>query len=216
MEKPTIVYALDPLCGWCFAFTDTAATLRRELGDDVNWAVACGGLVVGERVSPIAQAADYLRAGMKAVEARTPARFGDDFRAVLDDGTWISNSEPACRAVLLVQRHFGGGAAVDFAGALSQGFYQEGHVPDAPESLALAAGRARIDICPIMDVWASDEARSFTKDQFRKARSEGLNSYPSLFLRTDQGLERVLSGWAAPYDALARLRAAIAGVTVDP
>ncbi|HJK98924.1 MAG TPA: hypothetical protein RMF84_17010 [Polyangiaceae bacterium LLY-WYZ-14_1] len=86
-DRPTLVYGFDPLCGWCFAFAEGVADLRRALGDEVDWEVACGGLVVGPRVAPIAEAADYLRAGMGAVEARTPARFGAGFLALLEEGT---------------------------------------------------------------------------------------------------------------------------------
>ncbi|MEM1034053.1 MAG: hypothetical protein AAGN82_27195, partial [Myxococcota bacterium] len=117
--RPTLVYAADPLCGWCFAFVEGIAHLRSELADEVDWEVACGGLVTGARVAPIADAADYLRTGMRAVEARTSARFGAAFWAVLEDGRWVSNSEPACRATLTVQDRHGGAAAVDFAGALA-------------------------------------------------------------------------------------------------
>ncbi|NJK88722.1 MAG: hypothetical protein HC923_04545 [Myxococcales bacterium] len=88
---PAIVYAVDALCGWCFAFSSTVEVLRRELGDAVSWKVVSAGLVTGARVMPIRNASAYLKTGMQAVEARTPARFGSGFRRLLDEGTWVSN-----------------------------------------------------------------------------------------------------------------------------
>lgn len=216
MSRPTLVYAVDPLCGWCFAFVDTVAALRRTFSDDVSWEIACGGLVVGPRVSPIAQAAGYLRAGMRAVEARTPARFGAAFEAVLEDGRWISNSEPACRASLVVQQRFGGAAAVDFSGALATGFYGQGRVPDAIASIHAAATEAGIEPGAVLDLWDTDEAKALTERAFGEARSRGLSSYPSLYLRAPEDpprghgdLRPVLAGWASPTDAIAAVRAAI-------
>ncbi len=202
----TLVYALDPLCGWCFAFAGTADALRRELGEEVTWEVACGGLVVGDRVAPIAEAAAYLRAGRRAVEARTPARFGPGFEALLEDGRWISNSEPACRATLVVQDRFGGAAAVAFASALSRGFYEEGKVPDAPDSLARAARAAGVEAAELLAVWDTDAARHRTQEKFREARAAGLTSYPQLFLRTSDGLDPLLSGWAGAEEAVRLVR----------
>jgi protein-disulfide isomerase-like protein with CxxC motif len=34
---PTVVYAVDPLCGWCFAIVDEARAARAALADTVRW-----------------------------------------------------------------------------------------------------------------------------------------------------------------------------------
>lgn len=207
--KPRLVYAFDPLCGWCFAFTDSVRVLRRELGSRVQWEVACGGLVRGARVGPIAGAADYLEKGMAAVESRTPARFGAGYRQVLEDGRWISNSEPPCRAVLLVQDRWGGAAAVDFGHALCHGFYADGHLPDDPESLRRAARAATIDGEALVRVWSSHEAHRRTELGFESARRQGLDTYPTLRLVLAGRSIPVVSGYAPPDDALRAVKSGL-------
>ena len=104
-REPTLVYGFDPICGWCFGFRSAVASLRKSLAGRVSWRLASGGLVTGERITPIGETRDYLVRGMAMVEARTDARFGAGFtKGLLAQGTWVSTSEPGCRAVLLVQR----------------------------------------------------------------------------------------------------------------
>lgn len=209
MTEPHLVYALDPLCGWCFAFADSAAAVRRAFEGRVEWEVACGGLVVGDRVGPIAQSAAYLRRGMATVETRTRARFGAGFRALLDEGTWISNSEPACRATLLVQTLYDGAVAVDFAGALSRGFYGPGLPPDSPEGLRAAAEASGVDAEELLDVFEVEEAYTMTAEAIARARSARLTSYPALYLRDGDRLRPILPGYAAPEAAVAAVAHAL-------
>lgn len=210
MSRATLIYALDPLCGWCFAFADTAAALRRALGDQVDWRIACGGLVTGDRVRPIADMAGYLRSGMRTVETRTSARFGAAFGAVLDEGRWVSDSEPGCRATLVVQEGWGGGAAVDFAGALARGFYGAGRLPDDPASVAWAAEQVGLEAEPVLSRWDTEAARRLTQEAFRSARAEGMTSYPTLYRRLPgEQATVVLPGWAPPTQALAAVRGAL-------
>lgn len=215
MNEPVLVYALDPLCGWCFAFCDTIRALRRELDGEVSWELACGGLVVGERVGPIAMAADYLRAGMATVEACTSARFGPAFRRVLEDGTWISDSEPPCRATLVARELFGPAVAVDFASELSRGFYADGRVPDDPSNIAAAARAVGAAPEPLLDAWGSDGARAMTRRAFADARDRGIGSYPALYVAAPGQLEPILRGYASPEDALAAVRAALRATRAD-
>ena len=200
--EATLVYGFDPLCGWCFGFRPTLASLRASLAGRVRWRVACGGLVTGERVRPIGEQRDYLTRGMAAVESRTGVRFGEGFtRGLLAEGTWVSSSEPGCRAVLLVQRLFGAERALDFGDELSRAFYVDGRPTDDVESLQAVAKVAGVDAAQVLEAWNAPSAEHRTWEAFTRARQDGVVSYPSMFLDRGRGLELLWSGWVSAADA---------------
>jgi putative protein-disulfide isomerase len=202
-EVPTLVYGFDPLCGWCFGFRSAVTELRHGLKGRVRWRLACGGLVTGERVKPIGETREYLLRGMAQVEARTDARFGDGFKkGLLAQGSWVSSSEPGCRAVLLVQELEGAEKALDFGAALSTAFYVDGKPTDDVDALRAVADATNVDATRLLAAWSSPGADQRTRTAFTEARSEGVTTYPSLFLDWGKGLVPVVSGCLSASDAL--------------
>ncbi|MDX2015527.1 MAG: hypothetical protein SFW67_35370 [Myxococcaceae bacterium] len=207
----TLVYGFDPICGWCFGFRSAVASLRASLAGRVGWRVACGGLVTGERIKPIGETRDYLVHGMAMVESRTDARFGDGFKkGLLARGSWVSTSEPGCRAVLLVQELFGSERALDFGAELSRAFYVDGRATDDVDSLKAVAQSTKVDPVRLIEAWSAPGAEHRTWEAFTKARSEGVVSYPSMFLDRGRGLEPLFSGCLPAKEALALVERALA------
>lgn len=207
----TLVYGFDPICGWCFGFRSALASLRASLAGKVKWRVACGGLVTGERIKPIGETRDYLVHGMAMVESRTDARFGDGFtKGLLARGTWVSTSEPGCRAVLLVQRLEGSEKALDFGAELSRAFYVDGRPTDDVDSLRRVAKVTSVDAGRLLEAFSAPGAEHQTWQAFARAREEGVVSYPSMFLDRGRGLEPLFSGCLPASQALARIEEALA------
>ena len=199
----TLVYGFDPLCGWCFAFRDVIRELRTRLFGKVNWEVACGGLVTGERIQPIGRTRDYLLQGEQMLIEAAGVRFGSGFHdGLLAEGTWVSQSEPACRATLIAQALAGGQKAIDFGDELSRGFYVDGSPPDAPESLTRAADRAGIDARKLLTRW--EAGPDATAAEMEAVREAGVGVYPSLYTRVDDRLRVIYKGFATA-DQLVRM-----------
>jgi putative protein-disulfide isomerase len=207
----TLVYGFDPICGWCFGFRSAVATMRKTLAGRFPWRVACGGLVTGERIKPIGETRDYLVHGMAMVESRTDARFGDGFKqGLLARGTWISTSEPGCRAVLLVQQMEGAEKALDFGAELSRAFYVDGRPTDDVDALRSVAKATKVDAGKLLEAWSAPGAEHRTWEAFSTARSQGVVSYPSMFLDRGRGLEPLFSGCLPAKEALALIERALA------
>lgn len=211
-----LVYGNDPLCGWCFAIGPALLDARARLGDLVRWRLETGLLVTGERVRPIAQDRGYLRQGLAQVEAVAGRRAGDAYwRDVVEDGTWVSDSEPAVRAVVTA-RELAPGVELAFSHALTDALYLEGRRPDDPDTLRALAGRFDLDGEHLVAAWASDEARRSTAEAAARARALGVETYPSLFLLEPDGTPRpLLAGYADADTIEAAVRAAV-GATVTP
>lgn len=212
VTRPTVVYGNDVLCGWCFATGPQIAEAKRRLGDAVDWRVECGGLVVGDRVRPIAADREYLVAGLAQVASVTGRRAGERYYSeVLSPGTWVSASEPACRAVLVAQE-MRPEAAVDFSHWLTDALYLDGRVPDDPSTLRDACAAHGIDDEALVTRWGTPGAAAMTRNSFSRARRLGVNVYPSLFLQVGAGpLEPLVEGYAPADDIEATIREALVG-----
>lgn len=212
-DLPSVVYGVDPLCGWCFAIGDALRQARTALDGEVRWEVALGGLVVGERVRPIGEDADYLRAGFAAVERASGRRPGPVYwEEVVAPGTWISDSEPAVRAVVAARDLGGDDAAVTVAHLLCDGLYLDGRTPDDPSEIEAVGEAAGIGGRALLERWGSANGRAAVPREYARARSLGITTYPSLFVRASDGgpLVPVAAGYAPAEVIVAGVRRAAA------
>ena len=196
-DRPTVVYGNDVLCGWCFATGLSLLDAKQRLGEDVTWRIEAGGLVVAERVHPVALDREYLVAGLAQVAMVTGRRAGGAYyEKVLGPGTWVSNSEPACRAVLVAQE-MRAEVAVEFSHWLTDALYLDGRVPDDPDTVRDAAAANGIDGDELVARWATPGAVEMTQQAFARARALGVHTYPSLFLEIAPGrLHPLAAGYA--------------------
>jgi putative protein-disulfide isomerase len=183
---PTIVYANDPLCGWCFAIGPSLNQARENIGDDVHWRIECGGLVTGDRVKPIAMDRDYLKAGFAQVQSASGRVTGERYWSqVVVPGTWV----------LLVQQ-IKPEVAMSFSHSLTDALYLEGRTPEQPETLRLVADHYGLNADEFLSAWSSPDAIKMTQTAFERARKLGVTTYPSLFLEVGDRLLPILSGFA--------------------
>lgn len=199
-----LLYGFDPLCGWCFAFGPTIRALAAA-HPDLPIQLRYGGLVVGERVRPIADTRDYLMNGLEQVRATAGVAAGDAFyNRLLAEGTYISNSEPPCRAIFVMEQ-LAPAAAFAFAVALPDAFYVDGQPLDNEDVLANLAARYGADPTAFRKSWHSEAARTGTQAAFVTARRQGFNSYPTLAYSRGGSLALLARGFLSPAAALDRL-----------
>jgi putative protein-disulfide isomerase len=210
---PTVVYAVDPLCGWCFAIGDEARRARAVLGDTVRWEVALGGLVVGDRVRPIAEDATYLRRGVSAVEQASGRRVGAAYwKDLVEPGTWLSDSGPPVRAVVATRDLAGDAAAIDVHQALCDGMFVDGRAPDDPAQVHDVTAALGLDADAIVARWQSPEGRAAARAEHARARNLGITTYPSMFLRRGPDrLEPLFAGFATSTQIVAAITGAAPG-----
>ncbi len=212
--RPTVVYGNDPLCGWCFAIGPELLEAKRRTADRYDWRVECGGLVVGERVHPIAQDRDYLVAGLAQVAAVSGRHAGAAYvDGLLAHGTWVSNSEPSCRAVVVVSS-MAPDLVIEFSHGLTDALYIDGREPDAPETISDIAKGVGLDGDEVVTRWLDPAAADATAQAFLNARTLGVTTYPSLFVDTGNGLVSVLAGWASQERIVEALDAAVGSIAL--
>jgi putative protein-disulfide isomerase len=210
----TLIYGFDPLCGWCFAFRPSLAALRTAY-PDLPITLRYGGLVTGERVAPIAASRDYLRNGLEQVRQTAGVAAGAAFyEGLLAEGTYVSNSEPPCRAIWAIEQ-LAPAAAYAFADRLPEAFYVHGRPLDDPAVLSELAAAEGVDAALFLELWQSDTARNATQVAFRHAQQAGFTTYPTLVYQRGDATTTVVRGFLAP-DALVARISALRTVEVMP
>lgn len=205
-QEEELIYGFDPLCGWCFAFGPSYRAIR-SAHPELPVSMKYGGLVLGERVGPIAGHRDYLVRGLEQVRQTAGVAAGKPFlEGLLADGTYVSDSEPPCRAITVMEQ-LAPASAPDFAAALPDIHYIGGKALDDVDELAALAARHGADPTAFAERWQSPQARIDVQQAFADARSFGIRSYPTVLYRRGAELWQIALGFAPPEIAVARVSA---------
>jgi putative protein-disulfide isomerase len=172
-----LVYVFDAYCGWSYGFTDT---LRKVMDrhPELPVEVVSGGLFTGPRRVPIREFG-YVEGANARISELTGASFGEGYRRLIADGSFVMDSEAAA-AGMAVLRQAAPERAVELAAALQRAFYREGHSLSEPGTYRLIAEAHGLDPVAVSSGVESPEARSAAHADFARARRLGVESYPTL------------------------------------
>lgn len=196
MQKE-IIYIGDPMCSWCYGFTDVIQAIRKNWIDRVKVSLVMGGFrpdgthVVDENYR------DFLRDHWMEVSRRTGQPFD---LSILNQTGWIYNTEKPCRAVVAM-RNLKPEVEWEYFAAVQKGFYHENRDPNDPASFASIAVGFGIDEQRFLDAYNDPRTIKETQNGFAWARSIGVNSFPTVVLRDERGLGALTVGYR-PLDVL--------------
>lgn len=198
MTEKEIIYVGDPMCSWCYGFTEVIRGLREQAGGRAKLSLVMGGLRPDGTHVVTEEYRDFLKEHWSEIGARTgqPFSFG-----ILDATGWIYDTEKACRAVATM-RLLQPESQWDYFAQAQQGFYRDNHNPNEPASFARIAERFGVDSRAFLDAYLGDAAREATQRDFDWARSVGVNGFPTVVLRDGQGLAALTVGYR-PLEQLA-------------
>lgn len=178
----TFIYVYDPLCGWCYGFSDVMMRLAGEYGEKANFEVVAGGMVRGDRVGPLSEIAGYLQGAIPTVENTTGVKFGPAFMADLHgEGLTIMDSEPAClmhTAVKMLRPEL----ALPFAAAVQKAIYRDGLQPTDKEGLQTIALGLGVNIDDLTALLSTDDLYQAMINEFNRSEGLGVTGFPTLFL----------------------------------
>lgn len=198
--KPTLIYAFDPLCGWCYGFHPIIKRLKDRFDEDLNLKVIPGGLATGENAQKISEGYDYILNALQRVEDTTGVQFGSNFKLLAEEGSYYYDSEPACR-IQNVVNELNPKKSLDFAGTLHTAFFKEGRNMNEWDTFADLLSEHSIDLEEAKSIFESGQIRNKTADQFEWCAKNEANAFPTLLLRIGDEIG-VMSRGYRPYDIL--------------
>ena len=200
MNIQKIIYAFDPLCGWCFGFHQVITQLMDDFSERLEFDIISGGLVVGNKICKISEKAKYLKKYMPDVERITGVKFGEKFIQLLDEGSYISNSIPPSIA-FNVFKSFRPDLAFKIAHAIQKTHYIDGMDLNNIRPYFKVAEQFGVNKFGFMERYEDPMYAHITQEEFDLVKSWGATHYPTILLEREGEVEMVSEGYIN-YDTL--------------
>lgn len=198
--KPMLIYVYDPLCGWCYGFHQVMEKIQQRFGDRLNIDVRVGGLAVGERAQTINEGFGYIKDGLQQVEKSTGIEFGRNFKMLVEEGSYMYDSMPACRAQKTMNE-LAPEKALSFAGTLQNALFRDGKNLNEWSTYDELISDYDIDADEFKSRFESDELKNRLIDEFTWCRNRGATGFPSLLIQIEDEISVMTRGYR-PYDTV--------------
>lgn len=202
MEKPSLIYIYDALCGWCYGFSPVMQRLYEEYEGRLRFEVLSGGLITGPRVQPIAGMADYIRQASALLEEATGVAPGAVFYdRILNHGNYLSNSLPPAIA-LQIFREQSAEQQLPVAQEIQRLFYQEGHDLNLPETYLPLAEKTGLGEAAFRQKFMDPVYSQRAEAEFTQVKTWGIDGFPAVLGRRGKELFLLAHGYE-PYEYFA-------------
>ncbi|AKD02553.1 DsbA family protein [Pontibacter korlensis] len=201
MEKQKIYYVQDALCGWCYGMSPVIARLFEEKSEEFDFEVLSGGMIRGSNVRPISGMADYIRQVEPRLKEITGVKLTDIYhRAILDEGTYITNSEPPAVAMAILKEQFPE-QQVPLASAIQRQHFVEGKDMNEVETYMSLVRAFNADEEDFKRKFNDDTYLEKARQEFKLVEEWGINGFPAMVCQAGEKLYLVARGYQ-PYEQL--------------
>ncbi len=206
-EPMKLMYVFDPLCGWCYGFSNVI-TAFADAHPEMEVEVIAGGMVLGDRVGPLADIAPYLRGAYKNVENRTGIVFGEAYlQELFGEAAMTMDSAPPSRALVAYRSIVRDERAVlRFASAIQKAIYFDGVAPRDVHAWIQLATEFGIDARAFDAAYNDPATEKAMLSGFGKSDALGVTGFPTVLVAHNDQLYAIARGYA---DAAALERALV-------
>lgn len=174
-----LYYIHDPMCSWCYAFTQSWTDLQKMLPIGVQVTYIVGGLAPDNtEPMPISTQETVQRAWRKIEQTVPSVHFNWDF--------WSQNipyrsTYPACRAVLAAKKQHPT-SEIKMIRAIQAAYYQKAQNPSLLDILQECAHEIGLNTAQFAQDIMSTEIEDELQSEIHVTRAMDVYSYPSLRL----------------------------------
>ena len=174
-----LFYIYDPMCSWCYAFSQSWAALQKDLPDDIGIVYLLGGLAPDTtEPMPISMQKNIQQAWQRIEQTVPNVSFNWDFWS---RNTPIRSTYPACRAILAARKQ-NAEAEPQMLQAIQTAYYQKAMNPSLTATLQECAREIGLDAELFKRDLTSPQIEQELQHEIQRARSMDVYSYPSLRL----------------------------------
>ena len=191
VDDRELIYVGDPMCSWCWGIAPELDTLI-ERRPDLPLRVVLGGLRPGPNAREVDdRLAQTLAHHWQEVERRSGQPFD---RTLLESTGWRYDTEPACKAVV-VMREIDEALAWPLFKRIQHLFYAEGVVPAGRTELEPVIDEFTVDADSYWTTFESDSATKQTWQDFATVHKWGIGGFPTVIFRDGERGHVVTRGW---------------------
>ena len=192
------------MCSWCYGFAPVMERIAAEHGQALPIRLIMGGLRAYNTHPMTNHDREYIEGAWTRVAAASGQPFDHSF---FRRESFVYDTEPACRAVVVMRRR-APELALAFKARVSRAFYAEGKDTTRDGVLAgLAAELGQDETAFALDL-GSQQSREETARDFAIAKATGIDGFPMLLAGTSAGgFEAISAGYASAATVIERLAA---------
>jgi len=178
-EKIKVIYVYDALCGWCYGFSPVIQRFYEENKNLYAFEVISGGLIVGDRIGPYGEFANYILNAIPGLESTTGVKVGQPYLNQLREDKLVQNSIPPAIALSIVKATKPE-AAFAFSSSLQKAKFQLGKDLNLVASYIEILDELNIDLPDFKSRFEHDKAIELAQMEFEAASKLGINGFPAV------------------------------------
>ncbi len=186
-----LIYFADPMCSWCWGFSKVIQKVQDKFSAQLPIRLMMGGLYAGASKVLDPSAKEDLKEHWQDVAKLSGAEFDFHF---FDREEFVYNTEPACRAIVLVQQHEPG-STLAFLRHLQKAFYCDNHDITDQDVLSAEAQEFGINREKFNRLFEQSELVAETQKHFAITKQVGVTGFPTLLAVDDTGQHTITSGY---------------------
>ena len=199
-QDNSIIYFGDPMCSWCYGFGNEVSEIKNAF-PDMEFEMVMGGLrPYGTQT--MGELKDFLKKHWEEIAHQTGQPFSFD---ILSDPSFIYDTEPACRAVV-VARNIKPEVELAFFKSVQKLFYSENKDPKLESSYVELLKQYDIDPIAFGEKWNSTEFKEMTKADFMRSQEMGIRGFPSMVLKVGSKYELISNGYQKSSAIIAKIQ----------
>ena len=176
VPKVQLYYFHDPMCSWCWGYSDTFNRLKNKLPANVQLCYVVGGLAPDTDEAMPIEMQQALQMTWRKIERRLGVKFNYDFWRVCSPrrSTYL-----ACRAVLAAGKQ---GRYLEMITAIQQAYYRCAKNPSDLSVLIDLGRELKLDVMKFESDMQSQAVERQLKEEVAMARAWPISGFPSWVL----------------------------------
>jgi len=173
----TLYYVVDPMCSWCYGFSNTWKKVLDELPNDIKVEYVQGGLAPTSSAPMPQNMQDMLQGIWKQIHETVGTNFNFDFwtKCKPRRSTYLS-----CQAAIAARMQ---NKEYEMIKAIQKQYYLNAKNPSDRDTLEEAALMIDLDVDKFSEDLESDEVVSKLHEDFQIRNKINVNSFPSLVFK---------------------------------
>jgi putative protein-disulfide isomerase len=194
-NKSQLIYIGDPMCSWCYGFAPEITKLQNEFEDQLDFKLIVGGLRP-YGTETMASLGDFLKHHWEDVYNRSGQPFSYD---IIQDTTFIYDTEPACRAVVTV-REMNPSIELAFFKDIQTAFYVENKNTNNIDTYITLVKKHKLNETEFATLFNSEEMKKATLADFQLSSQLGATGFPATIIMHEGKTYTIARGYAKAED----------------
>ena len=197
----SIIYIADPMCSWCYGFSNEVTQLKEQYAADFSFQMVMGGLRPGGGDPWEDKFKNMLKHHWEKVAEASGLPFGYE---LFNRESFNYDTEPSCRAVCVV-KDLAPEHAFGFFKTVQSRFYAESQDPSELEFYQPICENFGIPFDQFSMLFLSEQYKEKTRADFAQCMEWGIRGFPSVIIQMDEQLTLLTKGYMKFADMQKRL-----------